>query len=112
MRKFYLIAVLFLLAIACEDRETDPVLTPVWLEARIAELEESGCVGCTIKRYTYKEEFFYHVYCNYWSCIDCEIYHFDGEPVDWEIVDRADFWENKTRQILLWECPADSTAQP
>jgi hypothetical protein len=112
MRKFLYISILYLLLGACEDREPDPVLTPVWLEARIAELEESGCAGCNIKRYTYREEFYYQVYCNYWSCLDCEMYHFDGVRVDWEITDRADFWENKTRQILLWECLADSTTQP
>ncbi len=112
MHKFYFIALLILFFVACQDREPDPVLTPVWLEARIAELEDSGCTGCNIKRYTYQEEFYYHVYCNYWSCIDCEIYHFDGEPVNWEYTDRADFWANKSRTLLLWECPADSTSQP
>ncbi|WP_167617632.1 hypothetical protein [Maribellus sediminis] len=112
MRKLYFIVLLLLAFIACEDREPDPVVIPVWLEARISELEDSGCVGCNIRRYTYKEEYFYHVYCNYWSCIDCEIYHYDGEPVDWEYTDRADFWANKNRTLLLWECPVDSTSQP
>ena len=104
MRKLILGFILLVGITACEDREPDPIVTPVWLESRIAEIEDAGCEGCSVRRYTYKEEYFYHVYCNYWSCYDCEIYRYDGTPVDWEVIDHQDFEENKTRSVLLWEC--------
>jgi len=104
MRKLQTLAALILIFIACEDREPAPVVIPNWLESRIAELEDSACPGCKITRYTYEEEFYYQVYCSFWSCSDCEIYHFDGTEVDWEFVDKADFIQNRTRPELLWEC--------
>ncbi len=104
MRKLFYIALFITTLVACEDREPDPIVTPAWLESRITEIEETGCEGCSVRRYRYKEEYFYHVYCNYWSCYDCEIYRYDGTPVDWEVIDHQDFEENKTRSVLLWEC--------
>lgn len=104
MRKIQILVVLILALAACEDREPQPITTPVWLESRIAELESSECPGCNIQRYTYNEEYYYHVYCNFWSCSDCEIYNYNGAEVDWEIIDKADFMQNKQRPILIWEC--------
>ena len=111
MRKLWSIIILFVMLIACEDREVAPVTIPSWLEPRIEELEASGCAGCSITRFTYREEYFYLVYCNIWSCVDCETYHYNGEPVVWgEDVDQVDFESNKTRPIKIWECSNDSGA--
>ena len=112
MRKLQLIFILLLAFIACENREPDPVITPAWLEARIAELEGTGCQGCNIVRTTYNEEFYYTVYCNYWSCIECEVYHYNGNLVDWQVTDYTDYFKNKSNQIILWECPGNSKSQP
>ncbi len=98
---------LFLLAmVSCEERIPDPVLTPNWLKLRIAELEqqEGGCTGCKIVRYTYNEEFFYWTQCNNSSCFDCEIYYYNGEQVNWDLIDKADFDKSKDRPVILWEC--------
>ena len=111
MRKLQILIFFLLTFAACENREPDPVITPVWLEARIAGLEEGGCQGCSVKRYTYKEEYFFHVYCNYWSCYDCEIYRYDGTLVDWEIINHQDFDKNKARPILIWECNTEETGE-
>jgi len=109
MRKLHFILIILLLSIACEKREAAPVETPDWLQPRIEELEATGCDGCSIIRYTYKEEFFYQVLCNSWSCIDCELYHYNGDPVVWgEYMNHADFDQNKDRPIKIWECLADS----
>lgn len=104
MRKLQLITILFIMLVACEDREPAAVTIPQWLEPRIEELEADGCIGCSISRVTYNDEFYYHVYCNYWSCSNCETYHSDGELVDWSVTNYADFLENKTRPIIIWEC--------
>lgn len=112
MRKFYFIILLFLLAIACEKREAEPVEVPVWLESRITELDSSDCTGCSITRYTYMEEYFYQVYCNHWSCVNCEVYHYNGALVVWgDDVDPADFDQNKTRPVKIWECNSDAENQ-
>ncbi len=111
MRNLQILAALLFIFIACEDREPAPVVIPNWLESRIAELEESACPGCNVTRYTYEEAFYYQVYCNYWSCSDCEIYHYDGVAVDWEIMDKADFMQNRTRPVLMWECSAESSGE-
>lgn len=108
MKKAQILILLFWAFVACEDREPDPVITPAWLETRIAGIEENGCEGCSVRRYTYNEEYFYHIYCNHWSCYDCEIYRSDGARVDWEVVDHQDYDKNKTRSVLLWECNTDS----
>ncbi|MBN1767068.1 MAG: hypothetical protein JW842_01030 [Prolixibacteraceae bacterium] len=109
MRKIGFIGILLVLMMACEDREPAAIETPAWLETRIAELESSNCQGCTITRYTYNEEFFYHVYCNTWSCLACEVYHYNGDLVTWgEDVDPADFEQNKTRPVKIWECNTGS----
>lgn len=104
MQKIIILIVLFIAIIACENREPDPVITPEWLQDRITELEDSGCTGCSVTRVTYNEEFYYQVYCNYWSCANCEVYHYNGELVDWQETDFADYLAYKTNQIKLWEC--------
>lgn len=95
-----------LLVFSCEDREPDVIIIPEWLKPRLEELENSGdCNGCTVQRWTYNEEFFYHVYCTDWSCIDCEIYHYDSTPVVWdETLNQADYEQNKDRPEIIWQC--------
>lgn len=96
---------LILVLAACQDREPDPIIIPDALKPRLLELEKSGdCFGCTVQRWTYDDAFFYHLYCSYWSCSDCEIYKFDGTLVDWADIDRADFEANKHRPEKIWEC--------
>lgn len=103
-----ILALLFVIFIfsACENREPDPIVVPNWLKPRLTELENSGdCYGCTVQRWTYEEEFFYHVYCSYWSCLDCEVYRYNGDLVTWDgDIDHADFDANKTRPEIIWEC--------
>lgn len=105
MKKILLLFFVALTILSCEEREPDPILVPEWLHPRLQELEAGGdCFGCTVQRWTYNEEYFYHLYCSYWSCSDCEIYHHDGRPVDWELIDRVDFNANKYRPVKVWEC--------
>ena len=110
MKKHLFIVVLLFLFLACQDKETDSPEIPVWLGPRIAELESSGCGGCTITRYVYKEEYYYHVYCNNWSCVYCELYHYNGTLVVWdEDTDHVDFEQNKDRPVKIWECQGGTT---
>ncbi|MDX8338301.1 hypothetical protein SLH46_03830 [Draconibacterium sp. IB214405] len=106
MRKLFYILVFIVALFACESHEPEPILIPEWLKPQLAELESSDkCYGCRVQRWTYNEEYFYHLYCDYWSCSDCEIYHYNGTPVEWGVtVDHADFDANKHRPILIWEC--------
>jgi len=109
MQKLVSICISILLLAACENRDPEPITTPAWLETRIAELEATGCEGCSIKRYTYNDAYFYHVYCNTWSCYNCEIYYSNGTLVDWSDIDPYDFDTNKSEQVLLWTCATESS---
>ncbi|QIA09781.1 hypothetical protein [Draconibacterium halophilum] len=106
MKKALLMLFLGLALVSCEDREPEPILIPEWLKPRLTELESSGeCYGCQVQRWSYNEEYFYHLYCGYWSCSDCEVYHYDGRRVEWgATADPVDFNENKHRPVLVWEC--------
>jgi len=109
MKKALLIFFLGLALFSCENREPNPIVVPDWIKPRLQELENSGdCFGCTVQRWTYNDEFFYHVYCGYWSCSDCEIYHYNGDLVVWgEDIDPVDFNANKSRPKIIWECGDD-----
>lgn len=109
MRKLFYIAVFIVALFACDDHEPEPILVPEWLKPRLTELENSGnCYGCQVQRWTYNEEYFYHLYCGYWSCSNCEVYHYDGTLVEWAVsVDPVDFDANKHRAVLVWECGDD-----
>jgi hypothetical protein len=106
MRKLYLILTFIFMLLACEEHQPAPVVIPVWLKMQIQEMIDGGdCEGCTVQRWTYNNEYFYHIYCNYWSCSNCEIYRYNGLKVVWgEDFDPADFEKNKQRPIKLWEC--------
>jgi len=92
--------------INCEERETEEVIIPAWMKVRLTELQESGeCNGCILQRWTYNEQYYYHLYCSYWSCSNCEVYRYNGDKVVWgEFIDPADYEQNKHRPIKLWEC--------
>ncbi|HYQ57413.1 MAG TPA: hypothetical protein VEP89_08685 [Draconibacterium sp.] len=109
MQKLFFIALFIVTLLACQDREAEPIIVPGWIKPRLVELTNSEeCNGCRVQRWTYNEEYFYHLYCDDWSCLDCEVYHYDGTPVEWDVtVDHADFNANKHRPILIWECGDD-----
>lgn len=106
MRKLLYIALFIVAMLACEDREPEPIFVPSWMKAQLAELEDSGnCYGCRVQRWTYNEEYFYHLYCDYWSCSNCEVYHNNGTLVKWGVtVDPVDFDSLKYRPTIVWEC--------
>lgn len=106
MKRFQIVMFVVALAFAaCQDREPETVIVPDALKPRLLEIENSGdCYGCTVQRWTYNDVYYYHLYCSYWSCSDCEIYLFDGRLVDWTEIDRADFEAKKHRPEKIWEC--------
>ena len=106
LKNWILILLLAIVVVSCEDREPEAVIVPEWLKPRLEELENSGnCFGCQVQRWTYNDEYFYHVYCGYWSCSNCEIYNYNGDLVVWgEGIDHLDFDNNKKRPIKVWEC--------
>jgi len=112
VRILYTLLLLSLFLINCEKREAEVIVIPIWMEARLLELEDSGqCYGCTLQRWTYNNEYYYHLYCNYWSCSNCEVYRFNGDKVVWgENVDAADYEANKHRPLKLWECGDEITS--
>ncbi|MEN8117771.1 MAG: hypothetical protein ABFS16_12370 [Bacteroidota bacterium] len=106
IKLLYLASFLSLLFISCEERVPAEVVIPAWLQPRIEELESSEhCNICEVQRSTYLEEHYFHVYCGHWSCMYCEVYHYDGRLVDWEETSLTDFLENRTNLKIIWECP-------
>ena len=50
-------------------------------------------------------EFYYHLYCSYWSCSHCEVYSYDGTLVEWsEEFPLSNWLENRTQLDILWQC--------
>lgn len=97
---------LVVLLFACEDRTPAEHLIPEWIKPRLIELENSGdCFGCTLQQSTYNGEFYYHLYCSYWSCSHCEVYRYNGSLVEWsEEFPLSDWLENRTQLDILWQC--------
>lgn len=108
----FVTCILALFLLTCEERETEEITTPAWIETRLTELENSGdCFGCTLQRWTYNNEYYYHLYCNHWSCSNCEVYRYNGDKVVWgENVDPADYEKNKHRPVKIWECGMEINA--
>lgn len=99
------VIVVFIALSACEDREPEKLVVPDALKSRLIELEQSGnCNNCLLQRWTYKEDYYYHLNCGDSPCLDCEVYLFDGTLVDWTKVDRVDYEANKHRPEKIWEC--------
>jgi len=92
---------------SCDKDESPNPEIPNWIKPRIEELENSGqCFGCNVTRYTYKNEYYYSVYCGYWSCMFCEVYNSTGQNLQ-ELDNFAfeDFISNRNNEIILWSCP-------
>lgn len=99
---FFAIILLF----SCKEREPVEPRIPDWLKPRLEELENSGdCNGCTVQQSTYKGEYYYHLYCSYWSCSHCEVYYYNGTLVEWsEEFPLGNWLENRTKIDILWQC--------
>lgn len=106
IKKISLIIVMFFIVISCQDREPDPLVIPDAIKPRLEELSNSGeCHGCTVQQSIYNDEYYYHLYCSYWSCSHCEVYHHDGTLVEWsEEFTLSEWLENRHQMVILWEC--------
>lgn len=105
MNRVFIVVVFILLVCACEEREVQDPQVPEWLQPRVTELENSGeCFGCTLRRITFQDRFYFHIYCSYWSCSHCEVYEEDGTLVDWKKMDFNEFLTEQTSPVILWEC--------
>lgn len=106
IKRILFLNILIVAFISCEDREPDPIIVPEWLKPRLEELEDSGnCFDCKVQRWNYNDEFFYTVYCGFWSCAECEVYRYNGDLVTWvDDIDHADYAQKKDRPLIVWKC--------
>jgi hypothetical protein len=106
MKNLLIVFFIVISAVSCENREQAPKIVPSWLQPRLEELENSGnCYGCSVQRSTYENEYYYHLYCSYWSCSHCEVYRQDGTIVEWSEEFPLSSWLEKRQQvILIWKC--------
>jgi hypothetical protein len=105
MKKYFLISFLLLLFISCEKEESLNTEVPEWLQPELEELEKSGkCYDCSVTRITFENEFYYHLYCGYWSCRYCKLYNKNGKLVDWSDTKFSDFLENEKDETVIWYC--------
>ena len=107
MKNLYIISFLFIFLASCEKEDTLNSEIPEWIKPRIVELENfEHCFGCSLTRITYKNEYYYHIYCGLWSCSHCEMYSDNGKLVrEIEGFDFEDFFANKKDEVVLWSCP-------
>ena len=106
MRHFYFISFLLLFFISCEKEESLNTEVPEWLQPRLEELANSGqCYGCAVTRITFDNEYYYHLYCGYWSCMYCQLYDSSGKLVEWSADNFNSFLSEKKDEVVLWTCP-------
>lgn len=107
MKPFYLILIFAFFLFSCDKDEIPDSEIPEWLEPRIEELKtsEQHCWSCNITRYKYNDNYYYNVYCGYWSCMFCEFYDSNGKLVDEsEDFNFEDFLTNKKEETIIWSC--------
>ena len=106
MQKLHLILFLFVFLASCEKEDTLNSEIPEWIKPRIEELENSEhCLDCSLTRITYQKEYYYNIYCGFWSCVYCELYNNNGKLVsEVEGFDFEDFFTNKKDAVVLWRC--------
>lgn len=107
MKPYFLLLLIVIIFCSCSKDEISESEIPEWLEPRIEELEntEQHCWSCNITRYTYNDEFYYNIYCGYWSCMYCKFYNSEGTLVsELSEFDFNNFIANKQGEIIIWEC--------
>lgn len=104
MKNLLLLPLLLFFLVSCQKDELNTEI-PEWLQPRIEELDKSSnCFDCELTRYTFNDEFYYHIYCGYWSCLYCELYNKNGNLVEWGVTDFNDFMSEKKDELVIWSC--------
>ena len=107
MKPFYFLLLFTFFLFSCDKEETPDPEIPEWLQSRIEEFEntEEHCWSCEITRYTYNNEFYYNLYCSYWSCGFCHFYNQHGQSVsDIETFNVEDFHSSSKDEKVIWSC--------
>jgi hypothetical protein len=107
LKPFYIFFLVTLLILSCNKEETPVAENPDWLEIQIQELEtnEQHCWDCEITRYTYNNEYYYNIYCGYWSCIFCKLYNSNGQLTsEIEEFDFEEFHSSYDNETVIWSC--------
>ncbi|MBT3385468.1 MAG: hypothetical protein HN778_19120 [Prolixibacteraceae bacterium] len=106
MKNLYPILFLFIFLVSCEKEENTISEIPEWLQSQIEELENSEyCFDCSLTKITFNNEFYYHIYCGFWSCMYCKLYDPNGELIDWSSDNFNNFLSEKKDEVVLWTCP-------
>lgn len=90
------IAVLFILAAlaACQKEQLDS--KPEWLAAKVDELiDDQFCDITTVTVYEYEGAYYYHIYCQVWSCLFCNVYDADGNQISFADEAYTNFMDEK-----------------
>lgn len=90
MKHFFLLWVLLnLLFVACnDDKDEEQALEtfPESLQLAITDLQSSDnmCDICTVEIIEFNGKNYYHLYCQIWSCVYCNVYDVNGNDVSFE----------------------------
>jgi hypothetical protein len=107
MKSIFILFLFSLFFFSCNKEETPEPEIPQWLNTKIEEFEntEQHCWSCEITRYTYNNEFYYNLYCSYWSCMFCQFYNQNGQLVsEIETFDFEDFNSSSKDEKVIWNC--------
>jgi hypothetical protein len=107
MRNFLISIIILVMCISCE-KYTVPYLpeNPEWLDNRIEELDSTKQWGMKIDVYLWKEEYYYHFYAVYASCLFCNLYNYQGEQYySWKEGEMDDFFEKGIFVATIWASP-------
>jgi hypothetical protein len=101
-RIIFISSLLLLLVFGCQK---DSGKIPQWLKITIDSISTiQEYEGTTVYRYTWKNEYLYHIEIPISTCTYCELYNQSGTKIIFASDDQfRDFLDNKTDQEVLWE---------
>lgn len=99
---FFLVFLLFIF-FACKKDQSEN--RPDWLSDKVSEVisSEDICYITTVSVFEYNKNYYYNIYCGFWSCLYCHLYDANGNKPDWDDETHKLFIEKK---VLIEEYPA------
>ncbi|MFO7655650.1 MAG: hypothetical protein R6W78_01140 [Bacteroidales bacterium] len=96
----------FITLLSCDKKDDTNNLeqNPKWLVDLISTIDNNPQFNKdTIYRHTWKNQFYYHYFGYYSSCVYCKVYNYDGNIVNWENENFDDYLLNRNNEIIIWK---------
>jgi hypothetical protein len=103
--------ILILLLIGLGSCKKDEISTsdqfPAWLQAKITELvpEQNLCEITEVTIIEYNGAKYYHIYCEIWSCMYCQLFDGNGNRPNWDENGWNNFFAKQKAIKTVPACP-------